>query len=105
MDLRTYYRKIRELAATLPDPAVVVSQATPDGGVPGRLTEVPRDVAARLIFDGFAQLAGDAETAAFREEAAVRQGDEESRRAAARIQVNVVTQEQVRPLRAKKERS
>ena len=105
MDLRTYYRKIRELAATLPDPAVVVSQATPDGGVPGTLTEVPRDVAARLIFDGFAQLAGDTEAAAFRQEALRRQGEEESRRAAARIQVNVVTEEQIRPLRLKKERS
>lgn len=105
MDLRTYYRKIRELAATLPDPAVVTSLATPDGGVPGRLTEVPRDVAARLIFDGFAELAGDAQAATFREEAVDRQGEENTRRAAARIQVNVVTEEQVRHLRPKKERS
>ena len=105
MDLRTYYRKIRELSDTLPDPAVVVSRATPDGGVPGRLTEAPREVAARLIFDGFAELAGDAQAAAFRQEAVECKASEEARRAAARIQVNVVTEDQVRPLRAKKERS
>src|SRR5260221_606831 len=83
MDLRTYYRKIRELSDTLPDPAVVVSRATPDGGVPGRLTEAPREVAARLIFDGFAELADDAQAAAFRQEAVERKAAEEARRAAA----------------------
>jgi hypothetical protein len=105
MDLRTYYRKIRELSATLPDPAVVVSLATTDGGIAGRLTEAPRDVAARLIHEGFAQLATDDQAAAFRQEAQRLQGEEESRRAAARITVNVVTEEQVRALRPKKERS
>jgi hypothetical protein len=105
MDLRTYYRNLRELAATLPDPAVVVSRATPDGGVAGRLTEAPRDVAARLIFHGFAELASDGDAAAFRAELLQRKGEEEARRAAARIQVNVVTEEQVRALRPKKDRS
>jgi hypothetical protein len=58
MDLKGYYRKLREVEAALPsDYVVVVSKETPDGGRAGTLTEVPRRVAAKLILDGAAELA------------------------------------------------
>ena len=105
MDLRTYYQRIRAMAASLPDPVVVASLATPDGGRAGRLTEVPRDVAARLIADGAAEIAGEAQVAEFLEETRQRLTEEETRRAAARIQVNVITEGQARALRPKNQRS
>lgn len=62
MDLRVYYRKIREVEATIPGTSTaVVSLATPDGGKDGLITEVPRRVAAKMVVDGTAKLATDGE--------------------------------------------
>jgi len=67
MDLRQYYRQIREIEAQIKDEfPVIVSEATEDGGRAHVLTEVSRAVAARLIAEGKARLAGEGETAAFR---------------------------------------
>ena len=112
MDLKAYYKRIREIAAAIPgEYAVVVSRATPDGGRAGHFTEVPREVAARMVADGIAELASENEVSRFVEEAQMRQAEEERRRAAARIQVNLITEEQARALatrptsRVKRERS
>ncbi len=68
MDLRLYYQKIRDTQANIADPfPVVESCETPDGGPAGRLTEVTRALAARLIVEGVARLATEADTSAFRE--------------------------------------
>lgn len=57
MDLREYYRRIRDVEAGIVEPCVtVVSRKTPDGGRKGLKTVVPRAVAARLIVDGKADL-------------------------------------------------
>jgi hypothetical protein len=63
MDLRVYYQKIRSEEAKIPGKfAKVTSLATPDGGKPGMMTEVPRRVAAKMIVDGTAKLAAEGET-------------------------------------------
>jgi hypothetical protein len=68
MDLRLFYQKMRKLESEIKDAhVVVVSLETPDGGKPGRLTEVNRENAARLVVEGRALLASDEEAAAFRE--------------------------------------
>ena len=57
MDLRSYYKKVREAEATLKgDDIVLVSLATPEGGKPGVLTEAPRGVASKLIAEGRARV-------------------------------------------------
>ncbi len=57
MDLRDYYRKIREKEQEIAEPFVtVVSLKTLDGGRPGRKTFVSRKVAAKLIVDGKVEL-------------------------------------------------
>jgi hypothetical protein len=99
MNLRNYYRRIRETAKALADDVVLVSKATPEGGVAGRFVEAPRDVAARMIVDGAADLASDEDAARFRKETRRLFEEEERRRAAARIQVSVVTAEQVESLK------
>jgi hypothetical protein len=69
MDLRAFYSKVRETEASLPSPqVVVVSLATPDGGKPGVLTEVPTPIAARMIVEGSARRATDADAASFHEQ-------------------------------------
>jgi len=57
MDLREYFRKIREVEAEMEDAfVVVVSRKTTDGGRSGVKTVVPRAVGAKLIVDGKAKL-------------------------------------------------
>jgi hypothetical protein len=57
MDLKVYYRKLREVESQLPSPfVVIVSLETPDGGKPGVLTEVPRLTAAKQIVEGRARV-------------------------------------------------
>ena len=60
MNLRTYYQKLREIEQALVEPFLVLeSNETADGGKEGVLTEVPRQVAAKMIVDGRAHLAGE----------------------------------------------
>jgi len=91
MDLRAYYKKVREVEATIPsDHVVLVSLATPEGGKPGIRTEAPRAIAAKLIAEGRARLANQQEAEEFR--AANREAKEkyEQDEAARRMHVVVV---------------
>ena len=73
MDLRVYYRKIREIESTIPGLYVVlVSLATTDGGRAGVLTETTRELAARQIAEGRARLAVEEEEIAFHSDNAER---------------------------------
>jgi hypothetical protein len=101
MDVKTYYRKLREVEAILPDETVLISKATEEGGRAGRFTEAPRAVAARLIVEGVAEQASEADAEHYREQVRQNHSDEIRRRAAASIQVNVITEEQARALVSK----
>ena len=93
MDLRVYYKKLREFEASLPEPDVVVSsKATPDGGKAGVLTEVPRRIAAKLVMEGFAEVASEEEAASFRARAVEAKRLADQRAAAGRLQVTVVSE-------------
>jgi hypothetical protein len=66
MDLRAYYKKVREVESQLPGPfVVVVSIETPDGGKAGVCTEVARLSAAKQIADNRARVATQDEADAF----------------------------------------
>jgi len=91
MDLRAYYKKLRQAEADLTgEEFVMVSLATPEGGKAGLLTEVPKTVAARLLAEGRAELATEEDAKEYRE--AVREAkakiDEEE--AARQVQVMVI---------------
>jgi len=99
MDLKSYYRRMREVEAEIPEESVVlVSRATPDGGRAGLLVEAPRAVAARLIAEGAAERAPAPQAAEFRKGLQAARVQEEGRRAAARIQVSVITEAEARAL-------
>ena len=91
MDLTLYYNKIREQERDISEEfPVIVSNETGDGGKAGHLTEVPREVAARLVVQGVARLAAPEQREAFRaaQAAAVRSFEEVA--AAGRVQFSVM---------------
>jgi len=99
MDLRAYYRKIRETEASLTEEFPVIrSVATEAGGVGGRLVETTRELAARMIVDGSAELATQEEAEQLRSLAAEAQQRERERREAAQVQFRVISQEDLRSL-------
>jgi hypothetical protein len=91
MDVRNYYRKVREADATLKgERFVMISVATPDGGKEGVSTEAPRTIAAKLLAEGRARVASEEEARAFYQairEAKAKYDEEE---AARRVQVMVI---------------
>jgi hypothetical protein len=100
MDLKKYYRKLRDIERALLDDYVIVrSLPTPDGGIAGRLTEVGKEVAARMVADGIAELAGADEIESFRRQLADQQRREEQKRASAQIQFTVLSEADLRALR------
>jgi len=88
MNLTSYYQRLREVEQSLGGPFVVlVSHATPDGGKEGLLTEVPKELAAKMIVDGRARLADENAASEFREKRAEAKRTTESEAAASRVQV------------------
>lgn len=80
MDMRAYFRKLKDAEERIPTKeAVVISEGTDDGGVAGVPSEVKRATAARLIVDGRARMATDEEAEQYRAEMreAKQQADEE----------------------------
>jgi hypothetical protein len=93
MDLRAYYKKVREIEAQLQgDHLVVVSLETPEGGKPGVRTEASRSVAAKLIAEGRARVASDEEGVEFYDRQREDRERYEVEQAARRMQVMVIPQ-------------
>ena len=65
MDLKRYYHEIRETEKALPPVCVIRSLETQDGGVAGVLTEVTRQVAARMIVERRAERANEKDSGQF----------------------------------------
>ena len=103
MDMRVYYRKVQEHEARIGEDAVVVKSVdTPDGGKAGVLTEVSRRNAAILITDGRAELASEEESRQFREAARDSLHAIEKAEAARRVQMSLVSAEELESLKSGK---
>jgi hypothetical protein len=97
MDLRSYYKKVREAEAALKgNESVLVSLATAEGGKDGVRTEAPRAVAARLIAEGRARAATEAEAAEFREGLRAAREKYEQDETARRVQIVMVPAKEAR---------
>lgn len=91
MDVRAYYKKVREAEAGLTGEHVVtVSQDTPEGGKAGVKTEASRLIAAKLIAEGRARVATEDETRQFHEANREALERHEQNEAAKRVQVMVI---------------
>jgi hypothetical protein len=99
MDLKAYYRKVREIEASIEEEfPVIKSLATEDGGNAGQLTEVTRAIAARMIFGAIAELAGAEEVRDYRVRAEEARKKEEQRRRSAEIQFTILSEADLRAL-------
>lgn len=98
MDLKGYYRKIRELEETLDEFVVVKSLATESGGRAGVLSEAIRATAARMVTDGVAVIASEDEAAEHRAVAEKARQAEAERRQSSQIQFSVITDAELRSL-------
>jgi len=100
MDMKSYFRRIREVeAGIVGKDAVVVSAQTADGGREGVMTEVPRTVAARLVAEGRARLASDAEGSEYLAAIKERHEQAEEARRRTRPSLAVITAEDLQTLR------
>lgn len=92
MDPKHYFRKIREIEATISEPhAFVCSLETSDGGKAGVVTEVGRELAAKMIAEGRAALATKAESEQFLEKQAAARAAAQKAEMARRLQVTIVS--------------
>jgi hypothetical protein len=104
MDLKTWYKKVRDAESTLTsEHIVIVSLATSEGGKAGVQTEVPRLIAARLIAEGRARVASDEEASDFREKIQAALEARKQEEAASRVQVVMIPAPDFRLDRAKKQ--
>ena len=106
MDLRSYYKKVREAEAALKgEHFVLVSLETPEGGKAGVCTEAARNTAARLIAESRARLATEEEAREFHESHRAAKDAYEQDQAAKRVQVMVIPSQELKKPKEPKERS
>jgi hypothetical protein len=97
MDLRTYYKKVRDAEATLAgEHFVMVSLETSEGGKEGVRTEVPRPIAAKLIAEIRARVATDEEAREFHEANRAALDRHQQEEAASRMQVMVIPSHEIK---------
>jgi uncharacterized Fe-S cluster-containing radical SAM superfamily enzyme len=101
MDLRMFYQKLRKIEQEIADPhVVVVSHETPDGGKAGQMSEVSRNLAAKLVVEGKARLASVEEGNGFRKIIDQALQAAEQQNLAQKIQVNVVSEADFRAIKS-----
>lgn len=91
MDLKQYFRKLRETESSLVDTyPVVVSLETADGGKGGVISEVSRAVAAKLIVENRAVLATEDQKAIYLHDQDLAKRTAEKAELARRVQVAII---------------
>lgn len=91
MDVKSYFRSVRELEAQLAEgDHVVVSLRTADGGREGVKSEVPREIACRMVVEKRARLANEEEREEFRREQMEARAEFEQERAERQLQVQLI---------------
>jgi len=103
MDLRQYFRKLRQIEAGLTETfPLVVSLETPDGGKPGLVSEISREQAAKMLIEGRAVLASEEEKELYRQrQAQVKQAAEKAE-LANRVQIAIISERDLRERIAEK---
>src|SRR3954452_25265087 len=105
MDIRVYFQKIRVIEGNIQAPyVVVISLETPEGGKPGRATEVARESAAKMIVEGKVRLAEADEQAAYYKLAAEALSAAEEAKMAGKIQLTVVSEQASRSVKPRSEK-
>jgi hypothetical protein len=99
MDLKQYFKKVKETEASLSDDyLLMVSTDTPDGGKAGAMIEVSRQLAAKAIVDGWAIFASEEQKTAHLEEQAAKRKSIDTAQKAHRLQVSIVSEPEFRQM-------
>ena len=99
MDLRHYFKKIRETEASLTEPfPLIVSLDTPEGGKSGVVSEVSRELAAKMLVEGRAVLANEHEKHAYDERQSATKKAADKADLARRLQVAIITDPNFNPV-------
>lgn|SRR5437764_6940505 len=97
MDLKQYFRKIRQIEAGLIDRfPLVVSLETSDGGKAGVLSEISREQAAKMIVEGRAVLASEEEKELYRKQQAKAKQAADKAELAKRVQVAIISDRELK---------
>lgn len=97
MDLKQYFRKIRQVEAGLIETyPLVVSLETADGGKPGLVSEICREEAAKMIVEGRAVLASEEEKELYREQQVRAKDAAERAELAKRVQVAIISDRELK---------
>lgn len=92
MDLKQYFRRLREIEESFVDKyPVVISLETPDGGKAGLITETSRHVAAKMIVESRAVLANSEQKTAYYEHQEATKKAAEKAELARRVQVAIIS--------------
>lgn len=103
MDLKQYYRKLREIEAKIEDEfPLIVSLDTPEGGKSGVICEVTRLGAAKMISEGRAVLATEEQKELHRKRQAEIKAAAEKEEMTRRIQVAILSDADMQPSPGKK---
>jgi hypothetical protein len=91
MDVKQYFRRLREIEQSFIDRyPVVISLETPDGGKAGLIAEMSREVAAKMIVEGRAVLASAEQKTAYYEHQDATKRAAEKAELARRVQVAII---------------
>ncbi len=91
MDLKQFYKKIRDVESSIPEKyPLVTSLVTDDGGKQGIVAEVPRYQAARMIVEGKARLSTEEEKQMHQDNLAAVQRVADEWEAARRLQLSLL---------------
>jgi len=97
MDLKQYFKKIKDAEASIESPyPLIVSLETSDGGKAGALVEVSRREAAKAIVENRAVLATEEQRLAYFEREAVRKKLAEKTELSRRLQIAIVSDSEFR---------
>ena len=103
MDLRQYYKKIREMEERISEEYPLVSSLeTPDGGKAGRISEVSRSLASKMIVEARAVLASEEEASEYRSRNAAAKRAAEKADIARRVQIVIAEPESENPTTGKR---
>jgi len=97
MDLKNYFKKIRDAEASIEEPfPLIVSLETPDGGKPGAVVEVSRLEAAKAMVEGRAVRANGEQKEAYFEHEAERKKSAEKAELSRRLQIAIISDSDLR---------
>ncbi len=97
MDIRQYFKKIRDIEASIKEPyPLIVSADTEDGGKAGTIVEVSKEEAAKAIAEGRAVAASEQQKKDYFEQEARRRQSAEKAELSRRLQIAIISDAEFR---------